>query len=118
MSNVPLVPETAKPLPGIRENEGRLGWIASIDHKQIGLMYLLASLAFFLVGGLEALLIRVQLAQPENTFLTPDAYNQIFTMHGTTMIFLVVVPALIGFSTYMVPLMIGAKDMAFPRLNA
>ena len=113
-----MVPEIAKPLPGLREDNGLLSWVASVDHKQIGIMYILASLMFFLVGGLEALLLRVQLATPENTFLSPDAYNQIFTMHGTTMIFLVVMPVLLGFATYLVPLMIGARDMAFPRLNA
>jgi len=115
---IPLVPETSKPLPSLLEPEGLLSWVASVDHKQIGLMYLLASLAFFLVGGLEALLMRIQLGTPNNTFLSPAAYNQIFTMHGTTMIFLVVVPMLVGFATYLVPLMIGARDMAFPRLNA
>jgi len=115
---LPLVPESAKPLPGLGEPEGLLSWVASVDHKQIGIMYLLASLVFFLVGGIEALLMRIQLGTPENTFLSPEAYNQIFTMHGTTMIFLVVVPMLVGFATYFVPLMIGARDMAFPRLNA
>ena len=115
---IPLVPEASKPLPGLLEPEGLLSWVASVDHKQIGLMYLLASLTFFLVGGLEALLMRIQLGTPNNTFLSPEAYNQIFTMHGTTMIFLVVVPMLVGFATYFVPLMIGARDMAFPRLNA
>ena len=116
--HIPLVPESSQPLPGLREPEGLLSWVASVDHKQIGIMYLLASLLFFLVGGVEALLMRIQLGTPENTFLSPEAYNQIFTMHGTTMIFLVVVPMLIGFATYFVPLMIGARDMAFPRLNA
>ena len=101
-----------------REYKGLLSWVTSVDHKQIGIMYLLITLFFFLVGGVEALFIRIQLARPENTFLSPDAYNQIFTMHGTTMIFLVVMPMLIGFANYFVPLMIGARDMAFPRLNA
>ncbi|MBK9714492.1 MAG: cytochrome c oxidase subunit I [Kouleothrix sp.] len=95
-----------------------LGWVASVDHKQIGIMYLVATFVFFLVGGVEALLMRIQLSRPENSFLSPQAYNQIFTMHGTTMIFLVVMPMLIGFANYFVPLMIGAQDMAFPRLNA
>jgi len=103
-------------MPG--EYKGLLSWVTSVDHKQIGIMYLLITLFFFLVGGVEALFIRIQLARPENTFLSPDAYNQIFTMHGTTMIFLVVMPMLIGFANYFVPLMIGARDMAFPRLNA
>ncbi len=104
--------------PASVEREGLLAWVASVDHKQIGIMYMLAAAVFFGCGGLEALLMRVQLAVPNNHFLSPEAYNQIFTMHGTTMIFLVVVPLLIGMGTYLVPLMIGARDMAFPRLNA
>ena len=79
---------------------------------------MLTALFFFVVGGIEALLIRLQLAVPENTLLQPDTYNMLFTMHGTTMIFLVVMPALFGLANYFVPLMIGARDMAFPRLNA
>ncbi len=118
MSDAPLVPENKAALPSLRQDNGLLAWVSSVDHKQIGLMYLLVTLFFFLVGGLEALFMRIQLAQPENTFLSPDTYNQIFTMHGTTMIFLFAVPTLIGFATYFVPLMIGARDMAFPRLNA
>jgi cytochrome c oxidase subunit I len=118
MSEVPLIQEiTARP-PWPKEYKGLLSWVSSVDHKQIGIMYFLASLFFFLVGGLEALLMRTQLARPENTFLSPQAYNQLFTMHGTTMIFLVVVPVLVGFSVYLVPLMIGARDVAYPRLNA
>lgn len=95
-----------------------LSWVASVDHKQIAILYLLTSLLFFAIGGCEALLMRLQLAWPGLKLLSPNAYNQIFTMHGTTMIFLVVVPTLLGLSTYFSPLMIGAKDMAFPRLNA
>ena len=95
-----------------------LSWVTSVDHKQIAILYLLASLLFFLVGGCEALLMRLQLAWPNLNLLSPGGYNQIFTMHGTTMIFLVVVPMLLGLATYFSPLMIGAKDMAFPRLNA
>lgn len=117
-TGIPLVPESTKPLPRLSESNGLLVWISSVDHKQIGIMYIATSLFFFVVGGFEALLMRIQLGQPNNTFLTPEAYNQIFTMHGTTMIFLVVVPILIGFMTYATPLMIGARDMAFPRLNA
>ena len=97
---------------------GLLRWVTTVDHKDIGILYLLTSLAFGLIGGLEALLIRVQLAVPRNTFLDPGAYNAVFTLHGTTMIFLVVMPVLLGFSNYVVPLQIGARDMAFPRLNA
>jgi cytochrome c oxidase subunit 1 len=97
---------------------GLISWLLTVDHKRIGILYLVSASLFFLVGGLEALLIRVQLARPENTFLDPDTYNQVFTMHGTTMIFLVVMPLAAGFGNYMVPLMIGARDMAFPKLNA
>jgi cytochrome c oxidase subunit I len=97
---------------------GALRWVTTVDHKDIGILYLLTSLAFGVLGGIEALLIRIQLAVPRNTFLTPDAYDALFTMHGTTMIFLVVMPVLLGFANYIVPLQIGARDMAFPRLNA
>jgi cytochrome c oxidase subunit I len=93
-------------------------WITSIDHKQIGIMYVLSSLFFFLVGLALALIMRIQLMVPMNHFVSQDTYNQIFTMHGTTMIFLVGMPLLLGFSVYLTPLMIGARDMAFPRLNA
>lgn len=120
MPNSFQVPEPAASLPGtqVRNNQGLLQWIAAVDHKLIGIMYLLMSLLFLLLGGTEALLMRIQLMQPENGFLGPEAYNQFFTMHGTTMIFLVLTPALFGFAVYFVPLMIGANDMAFPRLNA
>ncbi len=117
-SRIPLVPENAVPLPSLKANNGLLSWVASVDHKQIGIMYLIITLVYFLLGGLEALLIRVQLAHPGNDFLTPETYNQLFTMHGTTMIFFVVMPFLIGVGVYLLPLMIGARDMAFPRLNA
>ncbi len=102
----------------LEAREGWLSWVSSVDHKQLGIMYLLGAFLFFLVAGVLALLMRIQLAVPNNHFLSPQVYNQFFTMHGTTMIFLVVVPLLVGFATYMVPLMIGARDMAFPRLNA
>lgn len=117
-SNTSLVPDVAAPFPGLRADEGLISWLASTDHKKIGIMYILVTLVFLIIGGLEAMLMRVQLARPENTFLSPEFYNQIFTMHGTTMIFLVVMPMLIGFGNYLIPLMIGARDMAFPRLNA
>ena len=97
---------------------GALRWFTTVDHKDIGVLYLATSAAFMLIGGLEALLIRIQLAVPRNTFLDPAAYDAMFTMHGTTMIFLVVMPILLGFANYIVPLQIGARDMAFPRLNA
>jgi cytochrome c oxidase subunit I len=105
-------------LPRGRHYSGALAWLSTIDHKQIGILYMLLALFFLLVGGVEAMAIRAQLALPNLKFLSPEIYNQVFTMHGTTMIFLVVTPVLIGFSVYLVPLMIGARDMAFPRLNA
>ena len=113
------IPEPASALPGIgvSSDQGLLQWISSVDHKMIGIMYLLIALIFFLMGGAEALLMRIQLAQPVNHFLTPEAYDQIFTMHGTTMIFLVAMPAVLGFAVYFTPLMIGANEMAFPRMN-
>ncbi len=120
MSDVPF-PGTGEVLPLARPKEpvtGLLAWVSSVDHKKIGIMYLLASLVFFGAGGIEALLIRIQLAWPMNTFLSPRTFDQIFTMHGTTMIFLVAVPVLTGIANYLVPLMIGASDVAFPRLNA
>ena len=100
------------------KNRGVLGWITTVDHKKIAIMYLYTTFFFFLVGGVMALLVRIQLAEPQNKFLTPAQYNQIFTMHGTTMIFLWIIPVLAGFGNYFVPLMIGARDMAFPRINA
>lgn len=99
-------------------HEGWTSWFTTTDHKKIGIMYLYTVLVFFVLGGVEALLIRLQLGAPENTLVTPEVYNQLFTMHGTTMIFLVVVPVWAGFANYLLPLMIGARDVAFPRLNA
>jgi cytochrome c oxidase subunit I len=96
----------------------QLAWLSTVDHKRIGVLYMLTGLFFFVVGGVEALFIRLQLAVPNNHFLHPDTFNQLFTMHGTTMIFLVAMPALFGFVNYILPLQIGARDMAFPRLNA
>jgi cytochrome c oxidase subunit I len=93
-------------------------WVMTTDHKKIGIMYIVTAFFFFLAGGTEALLIRTQLAVPDGKVLSPEIYNQVFTMHGTTMIFLFVMPMLTGFGNYVVPLMIGARDMAFPRLNA
>jgi cytochrome c oxidase subunit I len=100
------------------ESGGWTSWITTTDHKKIGILYLYTTLVFFLLGGVEALLLRIQLGAPDNTFLSPEKYNQIFTMHGTTMIFLVVVPVWAGFANYLLPLMIGARDVAFPRINA
>ncbi len=98
---------------------GRIaGWLVTVDHKRIGILYIVTSGVFFLAGGVMAMLMRTQLSQAGNDFLTRDSYNEVLTMHGTTMVFLVVVPILAGFANYLVPLMIGARDMAFPRLNA
>jgi cytochrome c oxidase subunit I+III len=101
------------------ERRGVYGWLTTTDHKRIGILYLFTSLAFFAAGGVEALLMRTQLIGPEQHFLGPEAYNQAMTMHGVTMIFLFVIPMSIGaFGNYLLPLQIGARDMAFPRLNA
>ena len=97
---------------------GWWSWMTSVDHKRIGIMYVVTSLVFFVIGGTEALAIRLQLARPDNNVLGADAYNQFFTMHGLTMIFLVVMPFGVGLMNYLIPLMIGARDVAFPRLNA
>src|SRR5581483_6625406 len=93
-------------------------WLTTTDHKRIGILYIATSLVFFGAGGILALLMRAQLATPNEHIVTQNSYDELFTIHGTTMIFLVVVPILAGFGNYLVPLMIGAKDMAFPRLNA
>src|SRR5262249_43142266 len=93
-------------------------WVTTVDHKRIGLLYILYALLFLVIAGCEALVIRIQLMFPHNHFVSPQVFNRMFTMHGTTMIFFVAIPVLFGFSNYLVPLMIGARDMAFPRLNA
>lgn len=93
-------------------------WIATVDHKRIGLRYIVTAFLFLIIGGTEALIMRVQLAQPDLQFLSPEQYSQLFTMHGITMIFLYALPILSGFSNYLWPLVLGARDMAFPRLNA
>jgi cytochrome c oxidase subunit I len=100
------------------ETTGWRSWMFTVDHKQLGLMYGVSAFIFFLVGGLEALLIRLQLAQPNGKVLSADLYNQMFTMHATTMVFLFVMPMAAGFANYFVPLQIGARDVAFPRINA
>jgi cytochrome c oxidase subunit I len=100
------------------EPKGWASWITTTDHKRIGIMYMVTTFVFFILGGIEALLIRLQLGVPNNTLISPQIYNQLFTMHGTTMIFLFVVPMMAGLANYFVPLMVGARDMAYPRLNA
>jgi cytochrome c oxidase subunit 1 len=119
---------TAYPVPDTMLGAGAHGgkppgagvwsWITTVDHKRIGVLYGVTAFAFFLIGGLEALLLRLQLAQPNLHVVGPGAYNALFTMHGTTMVFLAIMPAGAAFFNYLVPLMIGARDVAFPRLNA
>lgn len=94
------------------------GWVTTVDHKRLGILYLLYALLMLALGGSEAMVMRIQLIRPHNDFVSPQVFNRMFTMHGTTMIFFVVMPLVFGFSNYLVPLMIGARDMAFPRLNA
>jgi cytochrome c oxidase subunit 1 len=100
------------------EKTGLWSWITTVDHKRIGILYGATAFFFFLLGGVEALLLRIQLGTAENTFLSPEVYNQLFTMHGTTMIFLAIMPLSAMFFNFMIPLLIGARDVAFPRLNA
>ncbi len=98
---------------------GLITWFNTVDHKKVAMLYAIASLTFMAMGGIEALLIRIQLFYPDNHFVSAEFYNELFTMHGTTMIFLVVMPLLLGFlANFLIPLMIGARDVAFPRLNA
>jgi len=100
------------------EPRGLWGWLITVDHKRIGKRYIITAMSFFLLAGLEALAMRVQLARPQNGFLGPDKYNQFFTMHGTTMMFLFAVPVMLAWGLYLVPQMIGTRNLAFPRLNA
>ena len=104
--------ETWKTEPGLK------GFFGTVDHKKIGIRYLVTAFAFLIIGGLEALVMRIQLGGPEQTLLTAAQYNQLFTMHGITMIFLYALPILSGFSNYLWPLLLGSRDMAFPRMNA
>jgi cytochrome c oxidase subunit I len=105
-------------LDGLPERRaGWIEWVTTTDHKKVGLLYLFTTAFFFVLGGVEALLMRLQLGSADSTFLDPTTYNQLFSMHGTTMVFLFTVPIFAGFANYLVPLMIGARDVAFPRLN-
>ena len=99
-------------------NTGWRSWLFTVDHKKLGILYGAVAMFWFLIAGIEALLVRLQLAVPNGTVLTADEYNQLFTMHGTTMVFLVVMPLAAAFANYVVPLQIGARDVAFPRMNA
>jgi len=110
-------------LTGVQEPSRSLGdvlytWVTTVDHKRIGLLYILFALLFLVLGGIEATIMRIQLIVPHNHFVSPQFFNQMFTMHGTTMIFFAAMPILFGFGNYLIPLMIGARDMAFPRVNA
>ena len=109
-------------MPGTRAKPKALevvwSWLTTVDHKRIGILYGVSAFVFFLVGGVEALLMRLQLARPDGTLLSAGTFNELFTMHGTTMIFLAVMPLSASFFNFMIPLMIGARDVAFPRLNA
>src|ERR1700722_19205910 len=93
-------------------------WVTTVDHKRLGIMYIVYALIFLVIGGIEAMVMRIQLMRPHNDFVSPQVFDRMFTMHGTTMIFFVVIPVMFGFANYLLPLMIGARDMAFPRLNA
>src|SRR6266850_5684446 len=93
-------------------------WVTTVDHKRLGIMYIVYALVFLVLGGIEASVLRIQLMHPRNDLVSPEVFNRMFTMHGTTMIFFVAMPLAFGFANYLVPLMIGARDMAFPRLNA
>ena len=93
-------------------------WVTTVDHKRLGVLYILYALLFLMIGGVEATIMRIQLIRPLNHFVSPQVFNRMFTMHGTTMIFFVIMPVMFGFSNYLIPLIIGARDMAFPRLNA
>src|SRR6266853_3762 len=109
----PRVEESSRPLVDRLHD-----WVATVDHKRLGIMYMLYALVFLLIGGIEAAIMRIQLSAAHKDFVSPQVFNRMFTMHGTTMIFFVVMPLVFGFANYLVPLMIGARDMAFPRLNA
>ena len=117
-TQAPVTAEIAQTAPRRLVLEVLHDWVTTVDHKKIGLMYIGYALIFLVIAGFEALLMRVQLAIPNNHFVSPQVFNQLFTMHGTTMVFFVGMPILFGFGNYLIPLMIGARDMAFPRLNA
>jgi len=112
LTNEPELAATWAPKKGV------LGWLSETGHKEIGLRYIVTAMCFFAVAGIEAAFMRLQLSRPDNTLLGPDMYNQLFTMHGTTMMFLFAVPVMEGMGIYLVPLMVGTRNVAFPRLNA
>jgi cytochrome c oxidase subunit 1 len=118
MATTALDQHGAHATAGHAEPTGLWSWLTTVDHKRIGILYGATAFFFFLLGGIEAILLRIQLGSPNNTFLSPETYNQLFTMHGTTMIFLAIMPLSAMFFNFLIPLMIGARDVAFPRLNA
>jgi len=118
MATTALDQQRAHATAGHAEKSGLWSWLTTVDHKRVGILYGATAFFFFLLGGIEAILLRIQLGSPNSTFLSPDTYNQLFTMHGTTMIFLAIMPLSAMFFNFMIPLMIGARDVAFPRLNA
>jgi cytochrome c oxidase subunit I len=115
VSTIALSEVPATPLPFTLRLHG---WVTTVDHKRLGILYILYALIFLMLGGVEATIMRWQLIRPHNNLVSPEVFNRMFTMHGTTMIFFVAMPLVFGFANYLVPLMIGARDMAFPRLNA
>src|SRR4029077_19556394 len=118
MATTAATPTFAPPKAASYGQTGVWSWITTVDHKRIGALYLYTALFFFMFGGLEAGLIRWQLAQPNQHLVSAEFYNQLFTMHGTTMIFLAIMPLSAAFFNFLIPLQIGARDVAFPRLNA
>jgi cytochrome c oxidase subunit 1 len=100
------------------DKRGLVGWLSTIDHKRVGLRFIVTAFGFFVAGGILAALMRLQLSRPENDFIGPDLYNQLFTMHGTTMMFLFAVPVMLGMAVYLIPLMVGSRGIAFPRMAA
>ena len=113
----PSAPITAPGTYAASEQTGLMSWLKTVDHKRIGTLYLWTALTFFFVGGIEAFIMRLQLMQPNGQVVSAETFNQLFTMHGTTMVFLVVMPLSAAFFNYLIPLQIGARDVAFPRLN-
>src|SRR5881409_3381059 len=122
MSSVPTAVPAPHDIATASESSGVLAmlhdWVVTVDHKRLGIMYVVTGLVFLVIGGVEAALMRLQLAWPGLTVVPAGTFNRLFTLHGTTMVFLVGIPIVFGFANYLVPLMIGARDLAFPRLNA
>src|SRR5262245_18215330 len=122
MSSIPTVVPAPHDIAPASESSGVLAilheWVVTVDHKRLGIMYVVTELVFLVIAGTEAALMRVQLAWPGLTVVPADTFNRVFTLHGTALVFLLRIPIVFGFGNYLVPLMIGARDLAFPRLNA